>query len=210
MSFADMTVRGFLDELASQSPAPGGGTASAVAGAMGVGLAAMVAGLTDTSQMSAEDASRVDEISHRWKELIWALLGCADDDTAAFNEVMKAFKLPKTTDEDKRARREAIQLALKGAVSAPRRTLQLAAEGMQMAAFVAESGNDNAASDAGVGALLLDTAMGGAIFNMQINLASIKDQDFVAQMKSEIDRFVKVRDELRQCAVRSVTRRIGS
>lgn len=210
MSFADMTVRGFLDELASQSPAPGGGTASAVAGAMGVGLAAMVAGLTDTSQMSAEDASRVDEISHRWKELIWALLGCADDDTAAFNEVMKAFKLPKTTDEDKRARREAIQLALKDAVSAPRRTLQLAAEGMQMAAFMAESGNDNAASDAGVGALLLDTAMGGAIFNMQINLASIKDQDFVAQMKSEIDRFVKVRDELRQCAVRSVTRRIGS
>jgi len=210
MSFADMTVRGFLDELASQSPAPGGGTASAVAGAMGVGLAAMVAGLTDTSQMSAEDASRVDEISHRWKELIWALLGCADDDTAAFNEVMKAFKLPKTTDEDKRARREAIQLALKGAVSAPRRTLQLAAEGMQMAAFMAESGNDNAASDAGVGALLLDTAMGGAIFNMQINLASIKDQDFVAQMKSEIDRFVKVRDELRQCAVRSVTRRIES
>jgi len=210
MSFADMTVRGFLDELASQSPAPGGGTASAVAGAMGVGLAAMVAGLTDTSQMSAEDASRVDEISHRWKELIWALVGCADDDTAAFNEVMKAFKLPKTTDEDKRARREAIQLALKGAVSAPRRTLQLAAEGMQMAAFMAESGNDNAASDAGVGALLLDTAMGGAIFNMQINLASIKDQDFVAQMKSEIDRFVKVRDELRQCAVRSVTRRIGS
>jgi len=205
-----MTVRGFLDELASLSPAPGGGTASAVAGAMGVGLAAMVAGLTDTSQMSAEDASRVDEISHRWKELIWALLGCADDDTAAFNEVMKAFKLPKTTDEDKRARREAIQLALKGAVSAPRRTLQLAAEGMQMAAFMAESGNDNAASDAGVGALLLDTAMGGAIFNMQINLASIKDQDFVAQMKSEIDRFVKVRDELRQCAVRSVTRRIGS
>ena len=210
MSFADMTVRGFLDELASLSPAPGGGTASAVAGAMGVGLAAMVAGLTDTSQMSAEDASRVDEISHRWKELIWALLGCADDDTAAFNEVMKAFKLPKTTDEDKRARREAIQLALKGAVSAPRRTLQQAAEGMQMAAFMAESGNDNAASDAGVGALLLDTAMGGAIFNMQINLASIKDQDFVAQMKSEIDRFVKVRDELRQCAVRSVTRRIGS
>jgi formiminotetrahydrofolate cyclodeaminase len=210
MSFADMTVRGFLDELASLSPAPGGGTASAVAGAMGVGLAAMVAGLTDTSQMSAEDASRVDEISHRWKELIWALLGCADDDTAAFNEVMKAFKLPKTTDEDKRARREAIQLALKGAVSAPRRTLQLAAEGMQMAAFMAESGNDNAASDAGVGALLLDTAMGGAIFNMQINLASIKDQDFVAQMKSEIDRFVKVRDELRQCAVRSVTRRIES
>ena len=210
MSFADMTVRGFLDELASQSPAPGGGTASAVAGAMGVGLAAMVAGLTDTSQMSAEDASRVDEISHRWKELIWALLGCADDDTAAFNEVMKAFKLPKTTDEDKRARREAIQLALKGAVSAPRRTLQLAAEGMQMAAFMAESGNDNAASDAGVGALLLDTAMGGAIFNMQINLASIKDQDFVADMRSEIDRFAQVRDELRQRAVCSVTRRIGS
>jgi len=79
-----------------------------------------------------------------------------------------------------------------------------------MAAHMAELGNDNAASDAGVGALLLDTAMGGAIFNMQINLASIKDQGFVAEMKSEIDRSVKVRDELRQCAVRSVTRRIGS
>jgi len=139
-----------------------------------------------------------------------ALLRCADDDTAAFNEVMKAFKLPKATDEEKRARREAIQLALKGAVSAPRITLQLAAEGMQMAAHMAELGNDNAASDAGVGALLLDTAMGGAIFNMQINLASIKDQGFVAEMKSEIDRFAQVRDELRQRSVCSVTRRIGS
>ena len=210
MSFADMTVRGFLDELASQSPAPGGGTASAVAGAMGVGLAAMVAGLTDTSGMSAEDASQVDKVRQNSKRLMEDLLGCADDDTAAFNEVMKAFKMPKKTDEEKRARREAVQLALKGAVSTPRRTLQLAAEGMQMAAQMAELGNENAASDAGVGALLLDTAMGGAIFNMQINLASIKDQDFVAQMKSEIDRFVKVRDELRQWAVRSVTRRIGS
>ena len=210
MSFADMTVRGFLDELASQSPAPGGSTASAVAGAMGVGLAAMVAGLTDKSEMSAEDASRVDAIRHRSKRLMEALLRCADDDTAAFGEVMRAFKLPKSTDEEKRARREAIQLALKGAVSAPRSTLELAAEGMQMAAYMAESGNPNAASDAGVGALLLDTAMGGAIFNMQINLGSIKDQEFVAEMESEIDRFAKVRDELRQRAVRSVTRRIGS
>ncbi len=95
-------------------------------------------------------------------------------------------------------------------MSAPRSTLELAAEGMQMAAYMAESGNPNAASDAGVGALLLDTAMGGAIFNMQINLGSIKDQEFVAEMESEIDRFAKVRDELRQRAVRSVTRRIGS
>ncbi len=210
MSFADMTVRDFLDELASRSPAPGGGSASAVAGAMGVGLAAMVAGLTDTCKMSAEDASQVDEIRQRSKGLMEALLGCADDDTAAFNDVMKAFKLPKKTDEEKRARREAIQLALKGAVDAPRRTLQLAEEGMQMAACMAELGNDNAASDAGVGTLLLDTAMGGAIFNMQINLASIKDQDFVADMRSEIDRFTRVRDELRQRAVSSVTRRIGS
>jgi formiminotetrahydrofolate cyclodeaminase len=201
MSFADMTVRGFLDELASRSPAPGGGSASAVAGAMGVGLAAMVAGLTDTSVMAAEDAGRVNEIMQRSKGLIEALLGCADDDTAAFNEVMKAFKLPKATDEEKRARREAIQLSLKGAVNVPRRTLQLAAEGMQMAANMAELGN---------GALLLDTAMGGAIFNMQINLASIKDQDFVAQMKSEIDHYAQLRDELRQRAVHSVGRRIGS
>jgi len=210
MSFADMTVRGFLDELASQSPAPGGGSASAVAGAMGVGLAAMVAGLTDTSGMRAEDAGRVEEVRQKSKGLMEALLRCVDDDTAAFNEVMKAFKLPKATDEEKRVRREAIQLALKGAVSAPRITLQLAAEGMQMAAHMAELGNDNAASDAGVGALLLDTAMGGAIFNMQINLASIKDQGFVAEMKSEIDRFAQVRDELRQRSVCSVTRRIGS
>ena len=70
MSFADMTVRGFLDELASQSPAPGGGTASAVAGAMGVGLAAMVAGLTDTSGMSAEDASQVDKVRQNSKRLM--------------------------------------------------------------------------------------------------------------------------------------------
>ncbi|MGI6131587.1 MAG: cyclodeaminase/cyclohydrolase family protein [Bacillota bacterium] len=210
MSFADMTIRGFLDELASSSPAPGGGSASAVAGAMGVGLAAMVAGLTDTCKMSAEDASRVDEIKQRSKGLIQGLLGCADDDTAAFNDVMKAFRLPKQTDEEKRARREAIQMALKGAADAPHRTLQLAAEGMEMAACMAELGNDNAASDAGVGTLLLDTAMGGAIFNMQINLASIKDQDFVAEMRSEIDRFTRVRDELRQRAVCSVTRRIGS
>ena len=209
MSFADMTVRGFIDELASPSPAPGGGSASAIAGAMGVGLAAMVAGLTDTSEMSVDDASRADQVSQRSKGLIQALLECADDDTAAFNEVMKAFKLPKKTDEEKRARREAVQLALKGAVSVPRRTLHLAAEGMQMAACMAQLGNENAASDAGVGALLLDTAMGGAILNMQINLASIRDPEFVAEMKSEIDRFARERDELRQRARRATAERIG-
>lgn len=209
MLFADMTVQGFVEELASSSPAPGGGSASAIAGAMGVGLAAMVAGLTDTEGMSAEDASKVDQARQRSSALVQALLECADDDTAAFNEVMKAFKLPKKTDEEKQARREAIQLALKGAVSVPRRTLHLAAEGMQMAVCMAQLGNANAASDAGVGALLLDTAMGGAILNMRINLASIKDSRFVGQMESEIDRFARERDGLRQCALRAAADKIN-
>ncbi len=209
MSFAEMTVRGFVDEIASSSPAPGGGSASAVAGAMGVGLAAMVAGLTDICKMSVEDASRIEEIRQESKALIDDLLKCADDDTAAFGEVMKAFRLPKSTDEEKCARRGAIQLALRGAVDTPRRTLQLAARGMQMAACMAELGNPNAASDAGVGALLLHTAMGGAILNMRINLVSIEDQEFVAAMESEIVRYSSMRDELGRRATCAAAERIG-
>ncbi|MEA4884769.1 MAG: cyclodeaminase/cyclohydrolase family protein [Clostridia bacterium] len=209
MDFKDMKVSEFLEALASSTPAPGGGSASAVAAAMGLALVSMVAGLTSTEGMEAEDAAKVASAGARSKELMQAVLKCADDDTAAFNQVMAAYRMRRSTDDEKRARRDAIQAALKGAVAAPEHTAELAVEGMRYAAFLAERGNENAVSDAGVAALLLDTAVGGAVFNMKINLAAIRDASFVADAQATAARYSTDKEESRHRAVRAVAGKIG-
>lgn len=183
-SFSDMTLREFIDVVASSEPAPGGGSASAVAGAIGAALVAMVAGLTPDSSLTPDTAEKMHHVRSRGRELAAALLEAADADTAAFNAVMAAYRMPKSTDEEKAARRAAIQAAMRGAVDAPRSTCVLAREGLELAAFAAEHGNPNAASDAGVGAMLLDAAMGGAGLNIRINLGSIKDPEFADEMRT--------------------------
>ncbi|MCR4424757.1 MAG: cyclodeaminase/cyclohydrolase family protein [Firmicutes bacterium] len=209
MSFAGMALREFLGELGASTPAPGGGSASAVAGAMGLALVSMVAGLTPKEAIQQTEAARLTDVREKACALRERLLALADEDTAAFNCVMRAYRLPKSTDTEKQARREAIQLALKGAVRTPLEVLEVAAEGMRLARVVAERGNSNAASDVGVAALLLDTAMGGAIFNIQINLAAIKDTAFVADIRAIVEARIEDRDELRETIIDRVLENIG-
>jgi glutamate formiminotransferase / formiminotetrahydrofolate cyclodeaminase len=178
----DMTCAAFADETASESPAPGGGSISAYLGALGAALATMVANL------SSHKAGWDD----RWQEFSdWAvkgqqikddLLALVDEDTAAFNKVMDAFGLPKTTDEEKASRTAAIQAATKYATEVPFSTMQRAFDAFEIIKAMTEHGNPNSVSDAGVGALCARSAVMGAYLNVKINAAGLKDRTFADKM----------------------------
>ena len=177
-SLVDLTCRGFADETASESPAPGGGSISAYLGALGAALATMVANL------SSHKAGWDD----RWEEFSdWAVKGqkikdellfLVDEDTNSFNKVMDAFGLPKTTDEEKAARTAAIQEATKYATEIPFRTMQRSFDAFEIIKAMAAEGNPNSVSDAGVGALCARSAVMGAYLNVKINAAGLKDRVF--------------------------------
>ncbi len=178
MRFADHSVLAFLDAIASPDPTPGGGTAAAVGGAIGVSLLMMVAGLGKTrGNIDAErvqlDATRASLLNVRDR-----LLTLADTDTAAYNTVTAAYRLAKGSDEEKAARREAIQRAMHAATDAPLETLRAVAEAMAHARAVAELGNPSAASDVRVALELLEAAGAGASANVEINLTTLQDDAF--------------------------------
>lgn len=196
----DLTCRGFADETASESPAPGGGSISAYLGALGAALAAMVANL------SAHKAGWDD----RWEEFSdWAVRGQAikdellrlvDEDTDAFNRVMDAFGLPKTTDEEKAARSEAIQAATRYATEVPFRTMQRSFDAFEVINAMVEQGNPNSVTDAGVGALCARSAIMGAFLNVKINAAGLKDKayanDILARGAEIEQRAVEIESEI--------------
>ena len=172
----DLTVKGFADETSRESPAPGGGTISAYMGALGAALGTMVANLS--SHKAGWDA--------RWEEFsTWAgrgqaiqaeLMVLVDEDTEAFNRIMAAFGLPKGTDEEKAARTAAIQEAILFATEVPLHTMQAAFKVFELCRAMAEEGNPNSVSDAGVGVLAARAAVLGAGLNVKINAAGLKDR----------------------------------
>lgn len=183
--FADMTVAQLLAALASSEPTPGGGTAAAIAGAMGASLLVMVTGLAksksntdDEKAALAAARAAIDPVGARLTQL-------ADADTESFNAVMAAFRLAKSTDDEKAARTAAIQLALRGATIVPLDTLRACVEALDHGRAVAEHGNRSAASDAGVAIGLLKAAADGAAANVRINLGSLKDAVFVSETEAE-------------------------
>jgi len=174
----DMTCRDFADETASESPAPGGGSISAYMGALGAALATMVANL---SSHKAGWDDRWEEFSSwavRGQQIKDDLLALVDEDTNAFNKVMDAFGLPKTTDEEKAKRSAAIQDATKFATEVPLRTMQRSFDAFEIIKAMAEDGNPNSVSDAGVGALCARSAVMGAFLNVKINAAGLKDRSY--------------------------------
>ena len=181
----DMTCTGFANETASESPAPGGGSISAYMGALGASLATMVANLS----------SHKPGWDERWEEFSnWAVKGQAikdellelvDEDTNAFNKIMDAFGLPKKTDEEKTARSAAIQEATKYATQVPFRTMKVAFKAFEVVRAMAETGNPNSVTDAGVGALCARSAVMGAHLNVKINASSLKDEAFKAEILKE-------------------------
>ncbi|HRE38267.1 MAG TPA: glutamate formimidoyltransferase [Chitinophagaceae bacterium] len=177
-----MTLSDFADETASESPAPGGGSISAYVGALGVSLATMVANLS--SHKKGWD-DRWDEFSN-WAEkgeaLKSELVRLVDADTKAFNQIMSAFGLPKSTDEEKAARSKAIQEATKFAIEIPFKVMQIAYASMEVIKAMADTGNPNSVSDAGVGALCARSAVMGAFMNVRINAAGYEDKAYVTNI----------------------------
>ena len=187
MSFSSLSLSQFLDALASAEPTPGGGTASAVAGAMGTALLVMVAGLPKTRTNTDEARTALDAVRAELLPLRASLEVCADRDAEAFNAVMAAYRLPKATDEDKAARKAAIAGAMRGATEVPLQTLRLACRALDLGETVAQHGNVSAASDAGVAAGLLHAACEGAAANVRINLGAWSDERFRVETAAETD-----------------------
>lgn len=177
-----MDLVAFADETASESPAPGGGSISAYVGSLGVSLATMVANLSSHKKGWDERWEEFSNWADKGQTIKDQLLKLVDADTAAFNKIMTAFGLPKSTDEEKRLRSKAIQQATRYAIEVPYKVMELCLEGMEVIQAMAEHGNPNSVSDAGVGALCVRGAVMGAFMNVRINAAGYDDKNFVADI----------------------------
>jgi glutamate formiminotransferase/formiminotetrahydrofolate cyclodeaminase len=173
-----MTAKDFVDEVSSESPAPGGGSVAALAGSLCAALSAMVANLTVGKagyEKVWEDMSGLAEKGQLIKD---RLIKAVDEDTNAFNDLMEAMRLPKATPEQKAAREAAMEEGYKKAAAVPLQTAKTCLEAMEISFTAAQKGNANSASDAGVAALMAKAGVEGAVLNVLINLGSIKDQGF--------------------------------
>ena len=176
MKLVDMQVKEYLDVLKSDAPAPGGGSVSALAGAQGVGLFMMVADLTLGKEKYADYQDVCKAAKEKGMPLYEELVEGIDKDTEAFNLVAAAFKMPKGTDEEKAARKQAIADGTLVSTEVPFRTMQLGYEGLMLAKTMIGKSNPNAASDLGVAILNLTGCIKGAWLNVKINLPGVKDE----------------------------------
>ena len=179
-----LNLRAFADETASESPAPGGGSISAYVGSLGISLATMVANLSSHKKGWDNRWEEFSDWAEKGQKIKDDLLRLVDQDTAAFNRIMTAFGLPKATDEDKKKRAAAIQEATRFATEVPFKVMQLAAESFGIIRAMAENGNPNSVSDAGVGALCARAAVMGAFMNVRINAAGLDDKSYVQDIIS--------------------------
>lgn len=182
---ASMTVKAFSEELASNSPAPGGGSVAAVAGAISAGLSSMVAALTFEKKGFENQKEEMESIGVKTQALMRGQLSAIDDDTNAFNEVIDAMRMPKKTDEQKVARLAAIEEATKKATMEPFGILERTLPSLECASAVAERGNPNSLSDAGVAGLMANAAAYGAFYNILINLDGIEDKKWCEDTKAK-------------------------
>ncbi|MBR2367154.1 MAG: glutamate formimidoyltransferase [Alistipes sp.] len=175
-SLVDMTCTGFAEETASESPAPGGGSISAYMGALAAALGTMVANLSSHKAGWDDKWEYFSNWADNGMAVMNELLYLVDEDTAAFNKIMDVFAMPKSTDEEKAARAEAMEVATLYATQVPLRTMKAAYRAFDVVRAMAEEGNPNSVSDAGVGALAARSAVMGACLNVKINAAGLKDR----------------------------------
>jgi len=184
------TLREFIEELSSSSPAPGGGSVSALSGAVGAGLVAMVCRLTIGKSGYEEHETFIKSALEKADSLAKELLDAVQKDTEAFDSVMAAFTMPKATDEEKEIRKSAIQEAFKGAIASPENIAVKCLKILEIADEIVNKCNSNAISDIGVGALEAWAGLQGAVLNVRINLPSIKDAEYVNQKQKWITEIV--------------------
>jgi methenyltetrahydrofolate cyclohydrolase len=184
-----LSVTDLLDEIASNSPAPGGGSVSALAASLGSALTSMVCRLTIGKKNYADVQIEIENVLKHSEELRTRFDAMIDEDTVAFNKVMAAYGLPRESEEQKVIRTAAIQEAMKTATLVPLKLMQLCIESLELVKIVVEKGNQNSLSDVGVAALVLHAGCEGAALNVKINLGSIRDTRFVAQTKTKLEHY---------------------
>jgi glutamate formiminotransferase/formiminotetrahydrofolate cyclodeaminase len=187
-ALVEMTVTEFIDEVSRESPAPGGGSIAALAGALGAALSSMVANLSANIRGSFDVDKPLNEAAEQCQELKEALVRAIDADTAAFNSYMEALRLPQKTDEEQARRSAAIQDGLKEAVAVPLATARWSLQAIEIARTVVRLGNPNSITDVGVGVQMAFAGLKGGVYNVLINLRTIKDKDFVKEMRDECAR----------------------
>ena len=187
----DLTVKGFAHETSRESPAPGGGTIAAYMGALGAALGGMVANLSSHKPGWDERWNEFSQWADKGQALMGELLHLVDEDTEAFNRIMAAFGLPKKTDEDKAARTAAIQAATLYASQVPLHTMQESFKVFELCKAMAEIGNPNSVSDAGVGALAARAAVLGAGMNVKINAGSLTDREMADKLIAEANELIE-------------------
>lgn len=185
MGLVDLSLRDFASVLGSDAPAPGGGSAAALSGANGISLTKMVCELTLGKKKYADVQDVIADIHHKSGILQEQLLAAIDKDTEAFNLVSAVFEMPKETDEEKAARRAAMQSALKEAAQSPYDMMLVMVEALEVTQKAVGKSNTNAASDLGVAALSLKAGLQGAWLNVLINLSGIKDDSFVTTYRQK-------------------------
>ncbi|ACA20811.1 Formiminotransferase-cyclodeaminase [Methylobacterium sp. 4-46] len=190
------TIAHFLDGLASEQPTPGGGGAAAISGAMGAALVSMVCNLTIGKKKYAEVEEELKGVREKAEALRASLTGMIADDVAAFDAVMGAYGLPKATDEEKAARAEAIQVALRQATDVPLACCRACRQVIDLAAVTAEKGNLNVISDAGVAVLSAQAGLRSAALNVFVNAKAITDRDFAEGRLRELDDLLSGADAL--------------
>ncbi|MBQ7349412.1 MAG: cyclodeaminase/cyclohydrolase family protein [Bacteroides sp.] len=183
----ELTIKGFISKVISNDPVPGGGSVSALNGALAAALSAMVANLTVGRKKYVEVNDLMQELSTRFEKLSHKLIEDVDRDSNAYNRVFAAFKLPKETEEEKQIRSEAIQQETKYAAQVPMEVARAVYEVLPQIDAIAQKGNSNAVTDACVSMMCARTAILGALLNVRINLTSIKDEAFVNALREEAD-----------------------
>jgi formiminotetrahydrofolate cyclodeaminase len=182
----DRSLNKFLDELASNSPAPGGGSVAALAGALGSALTSMVCNLTIGKKKYADVEREMSNILDKSEDLRDKFTVLIDKDTEAFNKVMEAYGLPKDSEDQKALRSIAIQQATKEATLVPLEVMKHVIDALALAKIVAQKGNRNSVSDAGVCALMLKASLEAAAMNVEINLKGIDDTEFTGWKVEEV------------------------
>lgn len=181
----NMTLTSFKDLTASESPAPGGGSVSAYVGALGAALGSMVANLSAHKRGWDDRWEEFSNWAEKGKKYHAALLDCVDEDTRAFNLIMEAYQLPKNTAQEQLARKQAIERATRVAIEVPLKVMKLAFEAMEILQAMADGGNPNSVSDAGVGALCACAAVEGAFLNVKINASGYADKPYVDKVMEQ-------------------------
>ena len=212
MKLIDMSVADFTNEVDSNSPAPGGGSVSALASDIGVSLARMMAHLSfEKKKFEQLDEKTKEEFKARFDklgEIRKELSTLVDKDTESFNEFMKAVKMPKETEEKNKLRAKAIQEATIFSIEVPYKTASLSLEALRLLDFLIKNGNQNAITDIGVGTLMLSAGMEGAILNVKVNLGQIKDKQIYDKYRDGCKEILSEGNEIKDNIISNIHKQL--